>query len=382
VKTVVTTPVPIAPVTYLGIGVRGGFQIAGGGVESFNVYNGDTTNVLLVSQQQNPQLSSSLPIQPLTNATVIGNGPWYASAQSGTIASVTVSPGAQLSPSPGQVAVQTAIQLQGVLTSAPLYDVANITLTDLTGPGVQQPVNLIPITPVSLTGSGLTGCSIAFYSAYEVLAQCLAGATAIAGCVQVTLTFYNQVTDVLPLATVKWVIPSNNPAVSTLGNGPMRGNFMAVQVASLEPSTVANPTTLSKFSLTGSLRQAQNDNWQAGGVPFGTNNSSATPFTNQLLNTSPSVPNGGAITRGILLYAGKARLFCENTGATGILVGSIQENIAPLNLLWHGAIAQNPGGANPTLVDLILPREPLTFQVQNTGAAAAVVNAFITADRV
>lgn len=112
-----TTPLEIAPVTYQNIGASTGFMIAGAGVESFNVYNGDLTNVLLISQQQTPQPSNSLPVQPLTNATATGRGPWYASAQSGSIASVTVSPSAQLSPSPGQVAAQ--ISLSGLSSAVP-----------------------------------------------------------------------------------------------------------------------------------------------------------------------------------------------------------------------------------------------------------------------
>lgn len=111
------TPYLLAPVTYLGIGQVTGFQIANAGTESFNVYNGDTTNVLLVSQQQTPQQSSSIPVQPLTNATITGRGAWYASAQSGKVSSVTVSSSAQLSPSPAQIAAQIA--LSGVSSAVP-----------------------------------------------------------------------------------------------------------------------------------------------------------------------------------------------------------------------------------------------------------------------
>jgi hypothetical protein len=379
----VTTPVAMGSVTYLGIGSSTGFMIVGANVDTFNIYNGDTNNVVLISQAQTPQPSNSLPVQPLTNATVNGPGPWYASAAAGAIASMTVSPGSQLSPSPGQVAIQTSLQLQGILTSAPLYNVTNLVLPDEDAGGNPQFQNLTPITPVTLTGVGLVGTSIAFYSAYEVLARCLCAATAGTGACQVVLTWYNQVTDTVPLATVRWTVPANNPnAVNTVGNGPQRGNFLAVQVASLEALGTAT-TTLSKFSLTGSLRQAQNDNWQSDGVIFGGNVSSAKTFSNQLcIVNNAVVPASGSIIRGILLYAGKVKLFAENPGATGTLIGTISQVAPPGGQIWHGAIPQNGTGSAPTLADLIFDRTPMQLAVQANTAVAGNVNVSIIADRV
>ena len=108
-----TTPtaVSLSPCTYENIGYVTGFQIAPAGVGQFNVYNGDIENVLYVSQSKSPQLTNSLPVEPLTNATVGGgnNGAWYASAASGqTVAQVVVSGSSQISPSPAQIAAQIA----------------------------------------------------------------------------------------------------------------------------------------------------------------------------------------------------------------------------------------------------------------------------------
>jgi hypothetical protein len=113
-----TTPaIALAPVTYQNIGVVTGFQIAPAGLQSFNVYNGDLTNVLLVSHASTPSLGDSIPVQPLTNATISGGaGQWYASAQTGTCAEITVSASSQISPSPAQIATQ--ISLLGLATSA------------------------------------------------------------------------------------------------------------------------------------------------------------------------------------------------------------------------------------------------------------------------
>ena len=97
----------INPVTYQDIGVQSGFLIVSAGSgDTINIYNGDITNTLLVSPNPTPSLSNSLPIQPLTNATIDGSRAQYASALSGTCATVTVGAAAQLSPSPAQIAEQ------------------------------------------------------------------------------------------------------------------------------------------------------------------------------------------------------------------------------------------------------------------------------------
>lgn len=370
----------IEPVTYLNIGSATGFLIAGVNVESFNVYNGDSADVLLISRNSSPTLSNSIPVQPLTNGTITGKGPWYASAQSGNIASLTVSSSAQLSPSPAQVAAQVAAQQVGIA----LYDVPSQTLPDLDGGGNAQFQNLTPLNPVNLTGAGLTGTKINFYNSYEIVIQALAAATGIVGACQVLLTFYNQVTDTIPIATVKWFIPANNPgAVTTVGQGPMRGNFMAIQIASQETAGTAL-TTLNKLSLTGSLRTNSNgDYWQSDGIPIGLTPSGAKTFSNELLIvTNVNVPASGTVRRGVLLYAGKATLTCENQDATGTLVGTLFQAVNPASSIWHGALPQNSTGTAEVVVDLILDRVPLIFSVTNNGAAAGHLMAAIIADRV
>lgn len=103
-----TTPAAtINPVTYQNIGVQSGFLIVSAGSgDTVNIYNGDITNTLLVSPNSTPSLSNSLPIQPLTNATIDGSRAQYASALSGTCSQVSVGAAAQLSPSPAQIAEQ------------------------------------------------------------------------------------------------------------------------------------------------------------------------------------------------------------------------------------------------------------------------------------
>lgn len=140
-----TTPAiaDIAPVTYQNIGVITGFLIvqAGSG-GNVNIYNGDITNVLLVSPSPTPSLSNSLPIQPLTNATIDGTKAQYASALSGTCSQVTVGAASQLSPSPAQIAAQ--IQALGLATEATQQLVktgVNSTATNTTGVAKDTSVN-------------------------------------------------------------------------------------------------------------------------------------------------------------------------------------------------------------------------------------------------
>lgn len=99
----------IAPVTIESLGAGTGQLIVPANSGSVNVYNGDPSNVLLVSPSTNPQISNSIPVQPLTSAPIISSRrAYYGAAESGqTIASVTVS-AAQLSPSPLQIAQQFA----------------------------------------------------------------------------------------------------------------------------------------------------------------------------------------------------------------------------------------------------------------------------------
>jgi hypothetical protein len=111
----VTTPVAgISPVT-LSIGGQP-TQIVRSGSGTVNVYNGDLTNVLLVSPDFSPALTNSVPIQPLTNATIDGTRAQYAVAQTGTCANVTIGNALQISPSPAQIAAQ--ISALGLATAA------------------------------------------------------------------------------------------------------------------------------------------------------------------------------------------------------------------------------------------------------------------------
>src|ERR1700729_361311 len=121
----------ISPVTYQGIGSGSGFQIIPAGAGDVNVYNGDIINVLLVSPSTTPGLSNSIPIQPLTNATISGKTAQYASALTGKVAEVTVS-AAILTPSPAQIALQIATL--GLATEATQQNV--LTATGATAIGV------------------------------------------------------------------------------------------------------------------------------------------------------------------------------------------------------------------------------------------------------
>ena len=104
-----TTPKVLQPVTYQSIGQVTGFILVPRGSGQANVYNGDIANVLYVSPNPTPTPGNSIPVQPLTNATLDGSVALYASAAAGLpVANVTVSASSQISPSPAQIATQIA----------------------------------------------------------------------------------------------------------------------------------------------------------------------------------------------------------------------------------------------------------------------------------
>lgn len=137
------TVATLEPVTYQGIGVVTGFLAIPRNSGTVNVYNGDITNVLLLSTSPTPVLSNSIPVQPLTNATIEGGKPYYASAQSGTVATVTISASSQISPSPAQIAAQ--IGALGLATSSNQVVQTGAINNPGYGPAKDTSINALPV---------------------------------------------------------------------------------------------------------------------------------------------------------------------------------------------------------------------------------------------
>lgn len=224
---------------------------------------------------------------------------------------------------------------------------------------------------------GILGTSVIYYNSYEISLS-LSQAAGTLGILQVTMYWFAQLTDVNPIYETVWDVPSNVGGVLTIGNGPQRGNFLAIVIQNLDPTGAISY----QLSITGSQRSISNDNWMAGGVQITQSPSNAKPFSNQLLVvTAASIAGSGAtLSRGCFLYAGKAHLHIANTAAAGTFVGTLLDSVTGQAVIWSQGIPEI--GTGPIDIDLILPRMPMTLTVVNSGAGAGTLTASLVADRV
>lgn len=363
--------------------------------DQITVANFDLVNSIYVGYSRGISSTSNntTEIPPLGSAVVQASRRTFAVCAPGKTASAQIMPGAvQWTPSPAQVAAQinalglakdTTLQttnaqvagISGQFVSESLYNIATTAL-----PGGASPVfaNPTPLVPVSLTGSGLNGAQVSFFSSYELALTAVCQNTAAAGIFTVLLTWYNDLADTIPVDQVKWQVPANTGSgVNIVAKGPMRGNYMAVQIAGNE---LVGVSTTYALKLTGSLRDALTDDWRADSVGFGANPSSAKAWTNQLMY-SLAATVATTFTRDALLYSGHVKVFMENNSATGTLIASITSEFAPNPILWRGSVPQNGTGTNPVLLDLLFPRGPVNLLVSNSGASTSGFNVTMIADR-
>lgn len=367
--------------------------------------NFDILNSAYVGYSRNISSSSgnTVEIPPLGSAVIdVSRQTWIVCAP-GKTADIRIMPGAvQWTPSPAQTAAQinalglakdtsvqattsavggttTAVQgISGQFVASSLYSTGAV---NLPGGATPQFVNISPLVPVSLTGTGLNGASVDFFSSYEIsLVNACNGSTA-SGVYTVQLQWFNDVADTSPVEQVTWQVPANVAGLVVVGKGPMRGNFMAVQIASNDQAGLSPQSTVT-VKITGSLRDTPlGDDWRAGSVGIGGNASSAKPWTNMILySTNLSAPVGTLI-RDSLLYSGRVKVFLENNSANGILIAQFMAQLAPNPMIWRGSVPQSQGGASPVLVELLWPRAPVTMTVSNTGAAAGNLDVSVVADR-
>jgi hypothetical protein len=263
--------------------------------------------------------------------------------------------------------------------SAALFSVPNFSLLNMTAGGVLQPSNLIPADKVQLTSVGLTGTAIGFYTSYEVSINAAAGSVGSQGFVQIMLTWYNLATDTFPIDEVIWYIPANLAGALTVGHGPNRGNFLAVQAAAVEVAGTT-PTVLTQVSITGSQRPGADHNWYAAALPQeAATTSSARAYTSELVSVSAfPVAGPGTALRYCFMQAGRAHLHVENRTGAGTLTADLSDAPFGLTTVFHSAIPEN----SFVDADLILPRMGMILTLTNTGAAAATVYATLVGDRV
>jgi hypothetical protein len=386
--------------------------------DQITIANFDITNDVYVGYS--PGISSTsnntTQIRPLGSAVVSASRKTWIVCAPGKTAIVQLIPGsAQWTPSPADVSAQinalglakdTTLQttntkvdgtttavggtttavggttaavnaISGQFVSKSLYSTGTVNL-----PGAATPnfINLAPITPVSLTGSGLSGTRIDFFSSYEVSMTNIDPASG-TGVFTIIFQWFNDPADTVPVDQITWSVPSNlTPGIIVLGKGPMRGNYLAVQAASNDGIGI---TSTISFKLTGSLRDSPaGDDWRASGVGLGGNASSAKAWTNVILySVGLNIPVG-SVVRDALLYSGPVTIYMENNSTNGILIASFAAQLAPNPVLWRGSVPQNPTGTTPTLINLKFPRAPVTMTVGNSGAAAGALDVTVVADRV
>jgi hypothetical protein len=263
--------------------------------------------------------------------------------------------------------------------SAALYSAANVALLDQIGTTL-QPTNILPADKVALPGVGLIGTSVSFFTSYEIAVLATAGSAGSQGFVQIILQWFNLATDVQPIDEVIWYIPANQTGALTVGHGPNRGNFLAVQAAAVEVATTPL-TTLTQFSLTGSQRPGSDHNWYSAALPQEgiASASSARAYTSELVVVSAgSVAGPGSLLRYCFMQAGKAHLHAENRSANGICTVDLTDAPFGLATLLHSSLPQN----GTVDIDLILPRMGTVMTVANTGAAAGTIYVTLVGDRV
>lgn len=264
--------------------------------------------------------------------------------------------------SPAQDSIRTAIpnNISANNAASALY-----ALTSQSIP-ITVTTNLVAANPVSLTGVGLSGVDISQYTSYELAFSSWTTTTDLL--LKVILTFYNQITDTIPVDNITWWVPIASSSASPIrvsGHGPNRGRYMAVQVFIGSPAA-----TMPVFNLAGSNRFYPRHDWRSDAGVTGFTASAATAWSNELCVTlNPTVAASGSINRNILLYAGPAFIHFDTQAGVGTLVLSLVDQLTQAVLL-----TEHPGEGNSFDIIFNLPRVGCTIQVSNTGASAATCN--------
>jgi hypothetical protein len=236
--------------------------------------------------------------------------------------------------------------------------------------------NLSPITPVTITGTGETACDVSLWNGYELQFSAASVSTGPGSGMTITLKWYNNLTDTIPVDIVTWEsVPIGNAGspYQSNGHGPMRGLYMVLDIEGSPP-----PNNLYTLLLSGTTRTYSWDDWRSNGVQAGFSLSAATPWTNELCMVfNGNVGAGGNLSRGIFMYAGRAFFHMDSEAGVGTLVATISD-FNENNIVADYA----PGEGKALDEEIILPRGSCTLNVANTGGAAATCNIAIIADRV
>jgi hypothetical protein len=384
----VATPVrQSSPVTYQNIGSQPIQIINAGSGETVAVYNGDITNVLLVSPSSGSiSIGNSVPIQPLTTAVIDGTYRQFAVAQTGVVASVSVAPGStQINPSPAQVAAQisalglaTATKqdtqitnqgtLQGTQNLAAGFLGGSIASALLANPGLtvgQEMAALVAsgvatgtpggtpllhgykalqtgqVLAVPAAGNAFTGADLTKVG-YEIsLSASMAANTATVAILLVRFLWQDP-THTFTLGEENWYIPASSVgSVLTIGKGPSKAPHLVIQITNFDPLVAASVT----LTLLESTHHIARDDWRSNNVPNVPDNQVAAgawpttpndPFGFVLASDSIVAAAANTAFHFLLpLYCGQAQLYFSQSVAQAM-------GASPFMQAFDPAISPNP----------------------------------------
>lgn len=355
----------ISPVTYENIGSRTGFQVIPAGFGTVNVYNGDVANVLLISPSSTPGLTNSIPIQPLTNATISGNVAQYAAALTGTIATMTVS-AAILTPSPGQIAAQISV--------------LGIPPTDN-----PQPLNNSPVFNQTIAAGGTfttPRMTVKQFQSWfgKMFATATASGTGTNPYTMMEMNWSVASDNFDPLRTEDWVIP-NTPFNFTYnyinqGQGFVIGDTLTITFTNLDTQPV-NIT----YGLFGSFRTRIRSFWR--GAYFSIINPALGLGTDNIVSELSVTVLAGttSIPQLMNLWEGPVTISSESTPSP------VDDVIIQVRPQPSAAFGTFPGYTLPVPADgfltptnIILPRRVCTVQVANLSASPVTCVLLVTGE--
>lgn len=333
------------------------------GDQNVIIYNQDLTNVVYASYSQwfNPGSGNSIPIQPLTSATLSARRSIYLAATT-TVANAIVAPeGTILQPSPAQIAA--AITLSGlplVTKSTVLLNQNNQTL----GSG-----NTFTSPILSITQSAYH----IFFSAVDNVAGTQHRT------IQVQISWLDSTTGQTVQIDRFFILPgaTGGSAHQIVGDGPTKGDQAQVQI--INNDTVA---VTYNFTFAQSSRNFVRDTWRTlGQMP------SATGFVGPaqdvpalaLADVSQNPISGQTILRQLPLYSGAVGLelvaFAAINGNCTFNIVSEDPNTQSLGFMFSTIIA----GGNRSYTEIFLGNAECYASLTNNGTATGGIGFYLTA---
>lgn len=385
-----------APVTYGSVGQAPVQIVQAGSGSGINIYNGDIFNVLLVSPSQNPALTNSFPIQPLTNATVDGATALWAVAENGTCSPVTVGAASQMSPSPAQIATQinalglmrdsTGHLINGTLgVPAQTGDIAVVNTTlglpsqdpTLTSgaqlaQGVTKSLSIVNVGALLASGAVGNRPFSGFYTinrpSYSVQFSAVESIAGNSSPIVINVAWWDSVSG-NQVAAETWCIvpgsPGNNHVVA--GSGPTKGDLLSLTITNTDSQQISYTLTLIQTS-----HIYQTDHWESFELVGATgytlpNNDLAAKI---VCTTNPNVAAGGAgQVRLLPLYAGPVTLTAITpTSPFDIHIEQLDPNATASIFTYFTHLA---GGAGITSTEVYMPRAQCVLRLINTASSGS-----------